>query len=179
MPRPSTVAALYLATAVAGVVAAVWLVRKGAAVLPGAASAVADAVNPASSTNLVNRAANAIASPLFDIAAGNPLGTNVDSIGTKLYSWLNPNDNAGAIATAPVYPKPVQLLKLSDYATSVDLGDLEAGQGAFAIDLGEYADTVAGDDAAAGAFMAGFQVDDTAPAFINYNAAFRKRGTFQ
>jgi hypothetical protein len=165
---------LYIATACAAVVAAVYLARSiprlasgVAAGAKAAGAAVVDAIDPTSSTNLASRAANAVFSVAADVSRGDTLGTNVDTIGTATYgtverfmSWLTGTPTAGQIATAPSLPR--------------------ASASAFgSIDLGEYADTVAGDDAAAGAWMQGFQVDGTAPAYINYSASFSRRGTFQ
>lgn len=171
---------LYAATGIAAVIAAIYFARKGAelagkagSAIASGAAAVGDAINPTSSTNIVNRAVNGVLSPVLDVARGDPLGTNVDSLGTWMYSVLNPKDNAGAIASAPVYPTPKQTISITDYFYNVDQADLDA-RGAFAMDLGDYAATVADEDATLGAWFNGFQ-SDTAPAYLSYGGAFKQK----
>lgn len=160
MKAATITAGLWIGTALAAVGVVLYFAPKIGRAATQAAGAVVDAVNPTSSTNLANRAANSVFSVAADVVRGDTIGTNVDTIGTATYgsverfmSWLTGTPTPGQIATAPSLPK-----KRS-------------------IDLGEYADVIAMEDAELGALMNGFTPADTAPAYINYSAAFQ-RGRF-
>jgi hypothetical protein len=177
---------LYAATAIAAIIAGVYLVKKGSAAVgavasgaKAAAGAVVTAVNPADSGNLINRAANTLFGIANDIDNSRPLGSNVDSIGTYLYGLFNPGDTAGAIATAPSIPRAPVVVKASDYFDSVAADDFALHTIPQSIVLGDYSDAVNAEDAALGAMMNGFTSADTAPAYINYSAAFKTNKAFQ
>lgn len=109
---------LYLGAGVAGLVAAIVLVRsssKAAAAVKQGAAAALDAINPASPNNLVNRAVNTV----VETGTGTP-----NSFGTWLAEKLDPTTRAAAAAglTAPTPASRVS------------------------IDLGEYHETATRDD---------------------------------
>jgi hypothetical protein len=114
---------IVIAAGVAGLVAAIYLLKKGkdaAAAVKTAAGKVANAVNPLSDTNLAYSAANAVTQSLTGDA-----GT---SFGSWLYDVTHPNAvKANAPATRPTPARS-------------------------SIDLGTYANTAADDDQAIGSF---------------------------
>jgi hypothetical protein len=75
--------------------------QKAAAVLPGSAQAIADAVNPTKDTNLAYQAANAVTKAIT--SDDRPLGV-------QLWEWMNPGtvtkENAITMTTGGTTPDP-------------------------------------------------------------------------
>jgi hypothetical protein len=142
-------AALYLGTAIAGVVAVVIVARSGSKAAQSIATGVttaAQAINPLNPDNVASKAANAV----VQTVTGDP-GTSVGSSTYDFVQWLRGKLglSTDARADAPATPR------LSP--TDSDDADMGAAMRAFAtkqfgIDLGTYADTISRDDADLGRF---------------------------
>lgn len=94
--------------------------RKGGT-LQNAAGAVVNAINPASPTNVVSLAANAITQTV----TGDPS----TSFGSFIYDLLNPDDMSGKIAIAPSTPRAAgAIIDINEYWANVERDDMEAGE---------------------------------------------------